>query len=739
MHKWFATAKPAPLSDSCVRRGTVLLALTASIIAAALGHAAEDLPDGREVSRILQAENAELGISHQPRPMINDLTFLRRIYVDLIGRIPTDQEIRDFAALPPATRRSTIVDQLLNHERFADTWTVFYADMLRLRSNADGGAAAIALVHQAVEDGMPYDELARRMISASGKAGATPEVGFILGDNADPMALAGATAQVFLGIRVACAQCHDHPFDVWTQRDFYDLAAFFGKTRRVETQFTNTVYTTETNQTTILWPPDGVGDGAERTPLPPKFPFALANADRAAGYIGRLEKLRAEKSKQVAAKETASTASTVDDLLAAVDNKVRSASRGSRLAPEGIVAEAKRDARNLKVSAGMSGTSELRSELAELVTDPKNRFFSRAFVNRVWAQLIGRGFVEPVDDFRDDNPPSHPQTLDFLADEFVAHGYDLKSLVRMIVTSVPYQRSHAVGVDDLTQAELETAFMATPMRRMISEVLYDSIVTAGHLFDPKHAPGKNLKTVWQQTRIAKAPRNASPGGEETAPTAISQLAAANNAPAMQSDRKPPKSPSYNLESAIELDFDSLLTAKNDGEVMVERMQVMSKEELEAERMQAQMQQQRRNVEYVDRFVRATIDDNPQFGSSFRMASPAAPEHFLRVFGQTDRTQLGDQRDANPSMRQALMMLNGRLTNEASRVGENEPIHELLVGEKANVQEAIRLAYREILTRHPSADEFKEAAAIVADAQTATDGVADLRWVLLNCNEFRFLP
>jgi hypothetical protein len=259
------------------------------------------------------------------------------------------------------------------------------------------------------------------------------------------------------------------------------------------------------------------------------------------------------------------------------------------------------------------------------------------------------------------------------------------------------------------------------------------------LFDPKHAAGMNLKTVWQQSRIAKAPREGEPGGNPAAPTTIAQLDAATNAAAMPDAPKTPAGPTYDLESAIEIDFASLLTKKKDDVVMVERMRVMSKEELEAERMQAQMQQQRLNVEYIDRFVRTTIDDNPQFGSSFRMASPAPPDHFLRVFGQTDRTQLGNHRDANPSMRQALMMLNGRLTNEAARVGENEPIYALVVGEKANMRLAIQLAYREILTRHPSGDEFKEASAIVADADSASDGIADLRWILLNCNEFRFLP
>ena len=202
---------------------------------------------------------------------------------------------------------------------------------------------------------------------------------------------------------------------------------------------------------------------------------------------------------------------------------------------------------------------------------------------------------------------------------------------------------------------------------------------------------------------------------------------------------------YNLESAIELDFDSILKKNaelNDDDatetVAIEKMRVMSKEELEAMRM-AQQDRERRNVEYIDHFVKATIDDNPSFISSFLMASPAAPEHFLRVFGQTDRAQLGEHRDQSPSMRQALMMLNGSLTHEASRVGELEPVYSLLIGEKADLSQAIQLVYREILTRQPTENELVEAKTIIAEAGSPLDGMADLRWLLLNCDEFRFLP
>ena len=689
--------------------------------------------DGIGVGPILTKENAANGVKRDPTAIIDDSTFLRRIYVDLVGRIPTEAEIQNFAQRPAAGRRASLVDELMKRERFADTWTVFYADMLRLRSNAEGGAAAIAYVHKSVQDGTPYDQLARRFISANGKAGANPEVGFVLGENADPMALAGATSQVFMGIRVACAQCHDHPFDAWTQHDFYEFAAFFGKTRRVETRFTNTVYTQDTNQSSVLWPPEGMEGDDDRTPVTPKFLFAVAKPANVPAYVTRLMKLRTQQAAGTRVLKT--TKPSVDDLLASLNSKIDKAARGSQRMTLDVAGEAKRDARRLKIGSGIANQSELRAELADLITDPNNQYFSRCFANRVWAHLVGRGIVEPVDDFSENNAPTHPQTLDFLADEFVASGYDLKSLIRIIVTSEPYQRSHAYGLDKSTQAELEEAFLATPMRRMLSEVIYDSVITAGHLFDIKHAAGNNLKTVWQQNRIAKESSAAKVDRDATISTA------GNSAPEMQKETLLAAS-GYDLENAIELDFDAVLKnnkqiAAND-QVAIDRMTVMSKEELEAMRMQQQARESR-NVEYIDRFVKATVDDNPTFTSSFRMASPAAPEHFLRVFGQTDRSQLGEHRDQSPSMRQALMMLNGRLTHEASRVGELEPVHQLLTGENADLSQAIQLAYREILTRQPSADELTEARSIVTETGTPLEGMADLRWLLLNCDEFRFLP
>ncbi|MFT7641472.1 MAG: hypothetical protein ACI9G1_003222, partial [Pirellulaceae bacterium] len=611
-------------------------------------------------------ELAKVGL--KPTPVINDLTYLRRVSVDLIGRIPTGVEIREYMKWPAEQRRAMLVDKLISDERFADRWTAFMGDMLRLRSNATGGAALTAYVHQAIQENMPYDELCRRLLAANGKANSTPEVGFILGDDANPTAMAAVTAQVFMGVRIACAECHDHPFDVWTREDFYSLAAFFGKTRRIESQITRVVYTTETTESTVMWPPED--DAEDRHPMKPRFPFDIAGEKDDLEFISRLIDLRNQQEIARKAAEKKSAEVVVDDLLVSAADRVAQQTSGKN-DDLGVESEAKLSIRQIDIQGDLYRRSELRAQLAEMVTSPRNRFFSRSLVNRLWKELVGQGFVEPIDDFRADNPPSHPETLDFLAEEFVATGFDFRNLVQMIVTSDAYARSHvAPDADEVTRVELESNFLATPMRRMLGESLYDSIVSAGHLFEYKHVPGTNERTVREPVRV----RVYEDGEKPKVGTLLARANAAGG-PAMMKGRamkgQAMQGSAYALENAIELDFAALLKKPKVG-VEVDRMNIMSAEELEAQRMAMMADTQGGGgAKYVTKMVERVFDDNPKFSSTFRMASPAPMGHFVRVFGQTSRADLGEMRGDAPNMRQALMMLNGRLTNEASRVGPLE--------------------------------------------------------------------
>jgi hypothetical protein len=692
-----------------------------------------------EMDKVLDQENKQLGVKYQNGPAVDDLSYLRRVTVDIIGRIPTNDEINEFLAMPEASRRTKWVDRLLADPRFADRWTVFFGDMLRLRSGVPGGAQLTAYVHNAIEDGMAYDVLTRNLIRTNGRANTTPEVGFVLGDDANPLAMAAVTSQVFLGVRIGCAECHDHPFDSWTRESFYGLAAFYGKTRRIENMFTNSVYTTEAEETAVLWPPEGVGKPEDRKAMKPTFPFTFDSDERAKPHLDRLVALR----KKQAEERARLVAASQPDANQEVDNILETAGQlRDDDAPTSAVnanLEAKREIRRIDIQKSLYRDSQLRDELGKLVTDPRNRYYSRSFMNRLWAELVGRGFIEPIDDFREDNQPSHPQTLDYLADEFVASGYDLRSAIKLVVTTDAYQRQHIEGVEELIRDEMERSFVVTPMRRMLSESLYDSIITAGHLFSIKHGEGENIKTRTEEVQVrveieggAEAPVLASiqPKKSETAMKGMAGMAGQGTA----------QRTGYDLEKAIEVDFSAALEAEPEAP-MVEQMAVMSKEELEAQ----QMMMAKGGVsadgkyKYVMKTVTTKFDDNPQYGSSLRMAAPAADGHFVRVFGQPSRDSLGDLRDPSPSMRQALMILNGSLTHEASRVGKLETMYDLLVGDKADLNRATRLAYREILTRDPSAQEISEAKEIIAMSSDPVEGMADLRWVLLNCHEFRFLP
>lgn len=691
--------------------------------------------------RILKQENAVAkGPAAPVAGVIDDLAFLRRATVDLIGRIPADEEVKQFEHESAGDRREKLVDRLITHPRFAERWTVFFADMLRVRSQAEGGAQLLAYVNRSLAEAKPYDQMARELIATNGRPEQSPAAGFALGDAANPMALAGATSQIFLGVRLQCAECHDHPFDDWKQKEFYELAAFFGTIKRVEQgKNVKRIYTTEADETAVKWPPERE-QPPKRDGVAPKFPFEMVSFTAKPHYIARLEERRKP---DPSAQSTVAAKKALDELVDGFD--VNKALRDSKLEAD-ILAEAKAAARKAEDGKSIYRQSEARRQLAAMITDPRNPYFARSFVNRVWAELVGHGFVEPLDNFSAYNEIRHPQTLQFLAQEFTAGGYDLRSLVKTIMLTETYQRGHlpaGVGVAEVTRAS--EAFTATRPRRMLGEVLFDSVSVAGHLFSHKWPEGANVREVKRQIRIPLAPPALVAAAEDKS----------TNQPAMMAMMKPAQAPApYDLEKGASLDFEALLKPekmKKDGEdkfadVLSESKQDLAmNKKMEDDAIEAVRQARIRLLQSgnAERFrletVTAVVDDNPKFDTTLRMATPAPPSHFLRVFGQPARDNLGEFRDESPSLRQELMMLNGKATHEASRVGPMEPVHSLIAGPNANPGKAVEFVYLEIFTRRPTVEELAEAREVIAAGKTPAEGLADLRWAMLNSHEFRYLP
>lgn len=719
-HSYFVTSVPDALVRTALTTVAILFATSPASAAdeavSILATVADDapLPRGR-IDDLLAAAPQAQGL--EPASPIGDWAFLRRVTLDLVGRIPTAAEHRLYFAEPAAVRRQRLVRRLVASDRFADRWAVWLGDMLRVRSGTPGGPELDRFLRQAMRERMPYDRIVHHLLTAVGSPGHDGAVGFFTAEDADPLEMAGVVSQTLLGIRMHCARCHDHPFDHWTQREYYGLAAFFGQTRSVSSGRNRPVRLVDAAEQRVQWPPrDGPHAGNSPAPIKPDWPLPRETGDDPA-VAAAVERRRA------ADDPTADEA--LDDLLAAA--VAEPVSSGSTL-----------DAVAVSPEASAARRSELRQAVADLVVDPRNRFFARNLVNRLWATLMGRGLVEPVDDVRSDNPPSHPELLDHLAIEFVANGHDIGRLVTLIVASDAYARGHAAA-DAQLHDRLEAAFLAARLRPLSAEALHDSVVIAGHLHNVKHPPGANLKTIEERVLVRREAneieQNDDAAGGTAASAAVAEAALAGRLAVSDADGG---------DAAMTDLAEAMMEADPLG-----AMRAASPEEMRRRRMAEEMAQPGGRAGplpqdpaeiarlYRVEMVTREVDVNPRFEWAVAMPLPAPEQHFLRLLGQSSRQDVDDAGGPRPHMRQALMLLNGPLVHEAARVGPLEPLGRVLAG--PGRRDAVRLLYVETLSREPRSREREIAEEVLAAAASPADGIADLRWAVLNSHEFRFMP
>ncbi len=332
-----------------------------------------------------------------PSPSCTDAEFARRSSLDLCGILPSPADIVALESGRDPAKRVKWIDRLLDRpeyaDRFAMTWTAILRNKRSLGKLSQPGTFALAAwVRQALAENLPYDRFVTAILTAKGDAAVNPAVVWFrqvstAEDQADD------TAQLFLGLRLQCARCHHHPFERWSQADYYGFASLFSR----------------------------IGRKPSSDPVTPRI-FVLAEG-QATDPTGRTYPPR---------------------LLGSTEPL--------NLAPG-------RDPREI---------------LAEWLRQPENPFFARAIVNRYWKHLFGRGLIEPEDDLRASNPPTHPELLDALADDFIRHGFDLKRLVRLLATSRAYERSSEPNRWNTLDRQAYSRFLP---RRLPAEVLLDAIDT----------------------------------------------------------------------------------------------------------------------------------------------------------------------------------------------------------------------------------------------------------------------
>jgi hypothetical protein len=392
----------------------------------------KDVPANNYIDQHIFQRLKELQI--EPAELCDDATFLRRAYLDLCGVLPTVKEAKAFLADTDPGKRARLIAQLLERPEYADFWTMKWADLLRNEEkavDAKGVRHFQKWIRQWVEDDRPLDQFAHELLTAQGSTYENPAANYYR-TNLNPQKAAETTAQLFLGVRIACAKCHNHPFDQWTQQDYHGMSAFFArvKTYMVSNTRKDKLDKHELNGEMIVWTDrEGeVPNPQTGEPMPPRLPG------------GVLPKLTSE---------------------------------GDRL-----------------------------QALADWVTSPNNPWFTKNLANRIWYHLMGRGLVEPVDDFRASNPASHEQLLAELAKDLAAHGYSQKHLIRTIMTSRAYQLSYrptATNKDD------EINFSHAQPRMLSAEQLLDAICQVTQVPEEfkGHPPGTRAT---QLPGVSGAPR-----------------------------------------------------------------------------------------------------------------------------------------------------------------------------------------------------------------------------------------
>lgn len=664
-----------------------------------------------------------------PAPRCDDETFLRRATIDLIARIPTAAEYEAYFRLPAETRRAALVDRLLSDPRFNDRWAMFFGDMMNIRSSADGGATFHGFIRDSLRDRKPYDQMVRQIITATGTLRDNAPVGFFLGSNADALEVTGILTQTLMGVRMQCAQCHDHPYDIWTQKDYYGLAAYFGSTDVRYREETGSLYVIDVKGTTIMWPPVA-RKGRPQQPVEPRWPLERASPDEA-GLALAIQQLDAKQRDRA-------DHQAMEDLLASAESLTT-----PRDDTAGMLDKSTRVIEHIVESERVQSK---REAFADLMSSPTNKFYGWNLSNRVWAELMGRGIVTPVDDIKSDNPPSNPALLDELSRHLLASNYDMRALIAAVVMSEAYQRTLLEGKPAEEREPYEHAFVSTPLRRMNAESIYDSIRIAGHVDGYKHSPGRNMREISVRLRVPEKTVEQMMAQRETPPATPAPASPAPAAdPAMMQGADSAGGATAMVDdpyaSETRIDVEGLLAAitlQKEDPLMGRRIVEVNPDDVDPAKIAMREAAATDPRRFRTVTVKQQIDDNPVFESAMSIRAPAPPEHFLRQFGQTSRVILGEKRDTGANTRQALLLLNGKLANEAARVGDLEPAHKLL-HEKRDVKDVVELIYIECLTRKPGADELDAALAMFAAYDNRADAVADLRWAIFNSHAFRYLP
>lgn len=465
------------------------------------------------VDRIIRGELTASKVDIAPR--CTDEDFLRRVSFDITGKPPLPQQVTLFGLNPDTNKRAAMIDQLLASPDFGRNWGGYYRDVIFMNATNQrarlGYVAFEVWITEQLNANKPWNEIVTALLTATGDVRENGATAIFFAHDSQPAEIAAEACRVFLGIQIQCANCHDHPSDVWKRQQFHELAAYFPRTALrpvMENGMQRSFEVVSVNMDNRRG-----GGGPEQIRENPERVLAFMDRNR----DGKLSKVEAENSPggqfaRIFDRLLEVGDSNKDGMLSVEELKKLPdppmqrrgsseyfmpdlkdpSSRGTQINPKFFVDES-------HPAVGLPDV-ERREAAAKAFTNPDNPWFARAIINRVWHEMLGEGFYMPVDDLGPTRTARYPEVLAALAEGFVANKYDVKWLVKTVALTETYQRT----VRSKTASSEELPFAAQTPTHLRSDQLFNSLVTILGLDDRVPGGGAGMGGPFAALR---SPRN----------------------------------------------------------------------------------------------------------------------------------------------------------------------------------------------------------------------------------------
>lgn len=727
------------------------------------------------IDRLLSEKLVKEGL--RPNPKVTDDVFVRRAYLALIGRIPTVAELHAFLRLPEKDRDSVLIDQLLaNDDGYTAHHYQFWADLLRISSSNHWSLEYSLWVQKQIEENTPYDDFVRSLVTGHGLVFDNPAAGYYIRDTGMPLDNMSNTVRIFLGTRLECAQCHDHPFDKWTQKDYFGMAAFtYGFDHRGGNPHRSGVHNAlKEEERRAYFEAVGIERVSYFQEEEQMEQFLAKTGSRKFLEENNLTEteFRTRIQRGIEARTALEKENTaVYDSIGPLYNlttylEVRHLPDTDLHLPHDYQYD-DAEPNDLVLPATMFGEevphqsdpAARKKAYADWLTDPGNPRFTRVIVNRLWKRAFGVGLFEPVDDLTDYTKISQPELLEFLETLMRELDYDIRAFQSVLYKTDLFRREMYRGE---YVPGMVFHFEGPLMKRMSAEQIWDSVVSLvlpnPDQYKPNRAKllqrvaekratyhslnGRPLEEVLPRMKQAGKIREAfseeqkdlnerigaayTSGADELAEQLTAELKEKTREVQRRSreivlvDLKEPVSDSGMMMGASYSDV-----AESAREFVQSAKPRKAPEHLSKEERKRWEDAERKSFQTFRETAR-------ELSRAVDLPSPARTGHFLRVFGQSDREVI-ENATSNSSVPQSLHLLNGPLStavyNSNSVLGRELELLE-------TPEEKLNLIYTALLSREPT---DREVSRILHDFEIyGEETYGDLIWALLNSRQFLFI-